>query len=369
MAPTALTAETITASFPDIPPFPNDVPTAPLLRLSYARLQSSDPEIAKTELDAFFQASKDLGFFYLDMRGHPLGEEILAESEKLFGVGKDLFKEGAEELGKYDYSGQMSYMGYKSVGKGVVDAAGNRDRNEFYNAGKDDFLGQSGEKAFKHPKTLMGEKELIASYSRHSHELLTSLLTHLNAKLELPTGTLEALHKLEDESGDHVRWVHSPVQPPSDLRTALGAHTDFGSLTLLFNRLGGLQVLLPKVNEWAYVRPLPGHAIVNLADALVKFSGGILRSNIHRVASPPGEQSGEERYSLVYFMRPADHVPLKRVKGGIVPPVEDGVVEEDVSAKQWIIDKAIAGTKKQGEAGAMTKSRVTNEAEIGKGYL
>lgn len=368
MAPTALTADTVTDSFPDIPPFPNDVPTAPLLRLSYARLQSSDPEIAKAELDAFFSASKDLGFFYLDMRGHRLGEELLAESEKLFGVGKQLFKEGAEELNKYDYSSQMSYMGYKSVGKGVVDAAGNRDRNEFYNAGKDDFLKQA-EKPFAHPKTLNNNAELIASYTLHSHALLTTLLTHLNTKLELPPGTLENLHKLSDVSGDHVRWVHSPVQPPSDLRTALGAHTDFGTLTLLFNRLGGLQVLLPKINEWAYVRPLPGHAVINLADALVKFSGGILRSNIHRVASPPGAQSGEERYSLVYFMRPGDNVNLKRLQGGIIPPLKEGVVEEDVSAKQWIIDKAVAGTKKQGEVGAMTKSRVTNEAEIGQGYL
>ena len=70
---------------------------------------------------------------------------------------------------------------------------------------------------------------------------------------------------------------------------------------MLFNRLGGLQVRLPEemrarlrsrngedgegdvAGGWAYVLPLPGHAIVNLGDALVKFSAGVLTSNIHRV--------------------------------------------------------------------------------------
>ncbi len=35
---------------------------------------------------------------------------------------------------------------------------------------------------------------------------------------------------------------------------AIGAHTDFGSLSLLHNRLGGLQVLPPGYTEWQYVK-------------------------------------------------------------------------------------------------------------------
>lgn len=45
---------------------------------------------------------------------------------------------------------------------------------------------------------------------------------------------------------------------------------------------------------WCYVRPLPGHAIVNLGDALVKFSKGGVRSSVHRVVKPPGRQGGGE---------------------------------------------------------------------------
>lgn len=208
----------------------------------------------------------------------------------------------------------------------------------------------------------MQNKPLLASYTRHAHELLSALLAHLTTHLELPPSALAPLHAVSLSSGDHIRFVRAPPQPPSDSRTALGAHTDFGSLTLLFNRLGGLQVLLPRTTTWSYVRPLPGHAIVNLGDALVKFSGGILRSNLHRVVAPPGEQARETRYSLVYFMRPGDEVVLRRVEGGLVPALKEGEVEEEVTSKGWIGDKAQAG--KVGGTGGGGK-RVTNDAELG----
>jgi isopenicillin N synthase-like dioxygenase len=133
---------------------------------------------------------------------------------------------------------------------------------------------------------------------------------------------------------------------------------------VLFNRLGGLQVRLPasipanapsctsppacaieaKLCEdgWTYVRPLPGHCIVNLGDALVKFSSGILRSNIHRVVAPPGDQGSVTRYSLVYFCRPEDDVVLRSlVQGG----EED---EEEVTAKEWILRRALGRRRADG---------------------
>jgi hypothetical protein len=51
--------------FHDIPPFPEDVPTAPLFRLSLKKLMENDPE----EIDRLWKASCDLGFFYIDLRG------------------------------------------------------------------------------------------------------------------------------------------------------------------------------------------------------------------------------------------------------------------------------------------------------------
>lgn len=116
-------------NFPDIPPFPTDVSTAPLLRLSLENLLNRD----KDEFQRFCRACEDIGFFYLDLRGAEKGITILEDAEKLFGVGARLFDLDLEEKRKYDFSAQNSYFGYKEKGAAVVDRDGNPDRNEFYN--------------------------------------------------------------------------------------------------------------------------------------------------------------------------------------------------------------------------------------------
>lgn len=67
---------------------------------------------------------------------------------------------------------------------------------------------------------------------------------------------------------------------------------------------------------------------------MTKFTGGLLRSNIHRVVSPPGEQAEETRYSVVYFSRPEDEVVLKRLEGGVIP--KGGDDGEAMNSKEWI---------------------------------
>jgi isopenicillin N synthase-like dioxygenase len=156
--------------------------------------------------------------------------------------------------------------------------------------------------------------------------------------MKLPVSSSFAFrHRFGVRSGCHVRFIRTPPQPAENRGTALGEHTDFGSLTILFNRIGGLQVLLPGTQDWVYVKPVPGCAIINLGDAMVKFSAGLLRSNLHRVVSPPGRQAELVRYSLVYFCRPEHDVVLKRLKGGDVDAVDgQGEDGEGESAEAWL---------------------------------
>ena len=193
------------------------------------------------------------------------------------------------------------------------------------------------------PEVLSSRRPLFESFMSSAHGIVTLVLELLNDHLQLPAETLQSMHRLKGNAGDQVRFIKAPPQPMDDRRTALGEHTDFGSVTVLFNRLGGLQVLPPGRNaQWCYVKPLPGHAIINLGDAMVKFTNGRLRSNIHRVVSPPGEQANYTRFSLVYFNRPENEVKLKRLEGSdMIPPLEEGTVEEDINSKDWIIRRAL----------------------------
>ena len=135
--------------FDDIPPFPDNVPTVPLLRINLQKLLDEDAE----ELENLWRACCDIGFFYLDLRGarsankrdsaHDLpnkstggdldGDGLLKDAAALFKLGERLFELPTEEKQKYDLKDQGSYFGYKGLGSGVVDAKGTRDRNEFYN--------------------------------------------------------------------------------------------------------------------------------------------------------------------------------------------------------------------------------------------
>lgn len=127
MESTATNTPNLDQSNSSDPPFPDNVPQAPLLRLSLAKLQARDDE----EVKRFTSACEDLGFFYLDLRGP--GDAILEQSSKLFDVGKELFDLPLDEKKKHNFQHLMSYLGYKHMGASVADKNGNLDRNEFYN--------------------------------------------------------------------------------------------------------------------------------------------------------------------------------------------------------------------------------------------
>lgn len=168
---------TITTTAQAHPPFPEDVPTAPLLRISLDKLLQRDT----IELERFVRACEDLGFFYLDLTGP--GDSLLAEADKLFGVGQELFDLPLEEKAKYDFSAQKSYFGYKAQGAAVIDRKGNVDRNEFYNV-RTEFLPAS-------PKPLL---TISGLQGRHSWLL----------------GSFTGTHRLEQQKTS-ARVIHSIV--------------------------------------------------------------------------------------------------------------------------------------------------------------
>lgn len=58
---------------------------------------------------------------------------------------------------------------------------------------------------------------------------------------------------------------------------ALGERTDFGSMTVLFNKLSSLLILNPQSKEeWKYVKPEPGCTVISLGVTLVKLANGRL---------------------------------------------------------------------------------------------
>jgi isopenicillin N synthase-like dioxygenase len=134
-----------------------------------------------------------------------------------------------------------------------------------------------------------------------------------------------------------MRIIKSAPSTPDQTTLVAGPHTDFGSLTVLFNNIGGLQVFLSPEEGWKWVPPVAGCAIINLGDAMVAFTNGLFRSATHRVARPPVEHIMYDRYSVVYFERPNDDVRMGPVIG------EVAALEEYPTAGEWIARRVVGG--------------------------
>ncbi|KAI0686229.1 Clavaminate synthase-like protein [Earliella scabrosa] len=314
------------------PPFPDDIPTHPLLVIDYQLIRESD----ENELNRLWKAATELGFWYLKNHG-------VEEVDAMFDVGRETLALPLEEKLKFEQGDQGFSFGYKAAGVQYMDNNGTRDVTEFLNIAKDDALAWPTPARRTYPSTVNARMEsTIKPFVQKSLAINHFLIDVLNDKLGLPKGTLASFHKAEEHSGCTARVIRAPPHVGVDEKVFLTAHTDFGSLSFLHNRLGGLQVLPPGSSEWFYVKPLPGHAICNIGDALNIFSGGILRSNIHRVIPPPKAQAQYERWSLVFFTRPNDTVELHHLANksamiaDAVAKAPAGKYEPGTTAEEWL---------------------------------
>ena len=83
-----------------------------------------------------------------------------------------------------------------------------------------------------------------------------------------------------------------------------GAHTDFGSFTMLMtdDAPGGLEVL-HRNGSWMKVPHVPGALVVNIGDLMAQWTNDRWVSTMHRVVTPPvGPDTS--RLSIVYFHQP-----------------------------------------------------------------
>ncbi len=339
------------------PPFPTDITTAPLVAVSLSKLESGD----QAESQAFYDASKNLGFFYLKLEGSSLGESVVQGAEQLHQVQLEFFKRPQSEKEEYAREKIDPFFGYRKAELKFKDEDGTPKKNETYNVSypitliactnelsqmrKDDFMGNADPLPC-HPLATKNW-DVLKQYVVDCRAAIDLMLSHLEKHLQLPKGTLAQLHRITALSGDHVRFNQAAIQPWSDDNARAAEHTDFGTLTILMNWLGGLQIKHPETQAWVYVKPMPGFAIVNLGDALVKLTAGILRSNIHRVVPPAPPQDGLTRNSLVYFSRPEDAVVLRRMKGDLIDqqPLSQKDEEPEMTAQEWTLRRSVGDLK------------------------
>jgi isopenicillin N synthase-like dioxygenase len=146
------------------------------------------------------------------------------------------------------------------------------------------------------PAALPELRPAVESYYRSMAELSATLTEAFAVALDLPAGTFAGYI---DRHGSALRLAHYPdlgVRPPSDGLRA-GAHTDYGTLTVLWtDGTAGLQVEAPD-GTWIDVEPVDGALVVNLGDLMQRWTNDRWRSTMHRVV-PAGRG---RRLSIPFF--------------------------------------------------------------------
>ncbi|MFB8281276.1 isopenicillin N synthase family dioxygenase [Nocardia colli] len=95
---------------------------------------------------------------------------------------------------------------------------------------------------------------------------------------------------------------------PGQLRR--GEHTDWGSLTILYQDtdIGGLQVR-HGTGEWRDIPTIPGGFIVNIGDLMSLWTAGRWVSTMHRVINPE-RGNNSSRLSIPFFYLPNHDTPI-----------------------------------------------------------
>lgn len=123
------------------------------------------------------------------------------------------------------------------------------------------------------------------------------------AKSHVYEGSAEVLRFLKYPRGGEAVYKE-PVRA--------GAHSDYGSITLLFQKdVPGLEVQASRT-QWVSAPLIPGAIIVNVGDQMELWTNGLLKSTKHRVTFLP-EHNHLDRYSMPFFVHPNDTVPLTPV--------------------------------------------------------
>jgi isopenicillin N synthase-like dioxygenase len=262
---------------------------------------------------ALNRACEDIGFFMI--KGHGVSPEMIdrtyATAEAFFHlpVGEKLkIRQPAPEISR----GYTPLAG-EALSAGLGEAAPG-DLKEMIDMGPVEVPGgeyytrpQAGNHFHPNlwPAAPDGFRPVMETYYRRMNRLANDLMAIFAHALDLPEDFF--FDKL-DKNLSALRIICYPEQkePPKPGQLRSGAHTDYGTLTILMSNkaAGGLQAQ-HRDGYWVDVMPEPGCYVVNIGDAMQVWTNDRWVSTLHRVVNPAAELADTaRRHSIVFFHQP-----------------------------------------------------------------
>jgi isopenicillin N synthase-like dioxygenase len=156
----------------------------------------------------------------------------------------------------------------------------------------------------------------ITHFTEMSYTIASLILQRLSASLNLTGPADLRTHHLSTSSSTSTTVLqHYPLDNLAT-NTSAGhfAHTDAGSVSILFTSAWGLQAFDTEHDRWKFVAPRAHCAVVNIGDSLRFLAGLRLASCLHRVV-PCGRWTAGSRYSCIFFLRPHKEAEFRDAEG------------------------------------------------------
>ena len=189
------------------------------------------------------------------------------------------------------------------------------DLVEAFVIGSDDRPGEHASKLHTHaanvwPDDMPEFRSIVSSYYHAARQLSESIADIASLALGLETDFFST-RLTEAVVTMRMNWYARLENEPQldEAQMALGAHTDYGILTVLLADVGpGLQILNDH-SEWIDVTPREDAFVINVGDALAVWTNDYWKSTIHRVV-PTMSPGGRPRRSIALFQDGNFDTPL-----------------------------------------------------------
>lgn len=256
------------------------------------------------------------GFVYLCNFGIP--SDTISD---VFSKSANFFARPQEQKDRLSWTTPDSNRGYVRFGREKVTQssdveeisrlrASNPDLKESMEIGREGVPGQPN----RWPDEMDSEGDVFKETMNAFFLTCKDLHIYVMRAIALGMGLDEHFFDSYTDGGDNtLRLLHYPPVPrsvfkdnPNQVRA--GEHSDYGSITLLFqDHVGGLEVRSPR-GTFVRAKPIEGTLVVNAGDLLSRWSNDNIRSTRHRVVQPPAQGLETDmypaRYSIAYFCNP-----------------------------------------------------------------
>ena len=276
--------------------------------MSACSLQFTDEELETDNLERvshqLISAFSTSGFAYVSNSAIP--ETLL---ERVRSTAKEFFHLPTDAKDKYRLA-EGKINGYSGL---EMEKFANQERGDYKEAF--DFNLENIKNQLNWPdEDVPGFSRTVAEFFEKASRLAERLLLLIGYGLKLDSSTfLKQCHNLTTcqlPYSSLMRFLYYPPLPENleEGTVRLGEHTDYGTITLLFqDEVGGLQV---RRNDGVLVDaiPIPGTVLVNIGDLLQRWTNDRLVSTPHRISH--SELKSRERQSIAFFVHPDPNIEI-----------------------------------------------------------